>query len=336
MKPLNCIVIGCGAIVEFQYVPAIKALKQLNVLALVDPNPSRVEAIAAKFPGARSLTHIGDVRADFAIVASPAAYHAEQAIAALNAGMHVLCEKPMAANAAEAERMVEAARRTGKLLAVGLFRRFFPATRTINDCILNATLGKAKRYSIAEGGEFNWPAVSATFFQKQHAGGGVLLDLGSHTLDLVQHWFGEPTKVSYEDDADGGLEATSCVQMEHPGGTTGEVRVSRDWRTANRYFIEFERGWIAWRPSEASKLEIGLVGGTFVGTVDLAEPANDWGEPGIGQPSLTYRQCFTEQLAQFVEAICTGGQPVVTGMDGLRNLKLIERCYELKRLGGPG
>src|SRR5579862_5711649 len=158
VKQLDCILVGCGAIVEFQYVPAIKALANLNVVGLVDPNPVRVEAISSSFPGARPAASIAGLRADFAVIASPAAYHAEHAIAALEAGMHVFCEKPMAARAAEAERMVEASRRVGKLLGVGLFRRFFPATRTIHDVVVNATLGRVKRYRIAEGGEFNWPA----------------------------------------------------------------------------------------------------------------------------------------------------------------------------------
>jgi predicted dehydrogenase len=194
----------------------------------------------------------------------------------------------------------------------------------------NETLGKANSYQIAEGGEFEWPAASATFFQKAHSGGGVLLDLGAHTLDLVEHWFGEPTAITYEDDADGGLEATCCVEMCHVGGVTGQIRLSRDWRTSNRLFVEFERGWVSFSPGMPNRLEIGVAGCDFVGRIDLSEPSLSWGLPAAGRPALTYSQCFTAQLQQFVHAIQRGGPPLVTGVDGLSNLRLIERCYALK------
>ncbi|MHB8636577.1 MAG: Gfo/Idh/MocA family protein [Fimbriimonadaceae bacterium] len=332
----SCVIVGCGAIVELQYVPAICALENLTVVGLMDPSASRVEAVRGKFPGAVRMKDLRGLVADFAIVASPAAHHAVQAIAAMEAGMHVLCEKPMATTVGEAEAMVAAAERTGKLLAVGLFRRFFPATQAIREFIANATFGSVKRYQIAEGGEFDWPAVSATFFQKTHAGGGVLLDLGAHTLDLVRHWFGDAEDVVYEDDADGGLEASCLVQMTHSGGVKGEVRLSRDWRTANRYFVEFERGWVAWRPAFANRLECGANGCRYVAQAELAEVGRAWGLPAAGRPELSYQQCFTAQLAQFVDAIGTGGQPRVSGADGLANLKLIQRCYDAKGEGaGP-
>ena len=327
---LTCVLVGCGAIVELQYVPALQALPNLEVVGLLDPSPDRVAAIRKHFPNAVALDGLGAARADFAIVASPSAYHAEQTLAAFGAGMHVLCEKPMATTAEEASQMVEAATAAGRLLVVGLFRRFFPAVRTIRDFVAEGTLGAVKHYRIAEGGEFNWPAVSKSFFQKERSKGGVLLDLGAHTLDLLCYWFGVPETLTYEDDADGGLEASCRARFEHREGVSGELHLSRDWATANRYFIEFERGWLAWRPGEANRLELGG-SGAFAGRMDLCEPSEHWGQPSPGRAALTYHQCFTAQLAQFADAIAGGGAPKVTGEDGLVNLRLIERCYSERK-----
>jgi predicted dehydrogenase len=85
-----------------------------------------------------------------------------------------------------------------------------------------------KSFEISEGGQFNWPAQSASFFQKSNSQGGVLADLGVHVLDLLIWWFGMPEKVGYEDDAMGGLEANCRLELEFAGGVSGTVRLSRD------------------------------------------------------------------------------------------------------------
>ncbi len=291
------------------------------------------------WPKAVRLEHVADASADFVFVASPAGFHADQSIEAMEAGLNVFCEKPMSSTCADAERMIAASRRSDKLLAIGLFRRFFPASLAIRDMVANRTLGQPLRYRIAEGGPFGWPAASATFFQKQHAFGGVLHDLGVHALDLVLHWFGEATEVEYADDAAGGLETNCLVRLKHASGLEGEVRLSRDWNTANRYFIEFERGWIGFSPAKADELEFGLRSCVQVDKdnqekahplayrMRVCELAQHWGLPSAGTESLTYHQCFTEQLAQFMRAINREEPVFVPGEEGIRSLRLIEQCY---------
>src|SRR5439155_530709 len=150
-----------------------------------------------------------------------------------------------ASNTAEAEQMLAAATRAKRKLAVGLFRRFFPACNLIREYIAAETLGKVIDFEFSEGWMFNWPAQSASFFQKKTAQGGVFLDLGAHLLDLMLWWFGDPTSLEYFDDAMGGLEINSVARFEFANGSRGRVQLSRDWELPNKYVIRCEKGWLA-------------------------------------------------------------------------------------------
>ncbi|MFQ3669186.1 MAG: Gfo/Idh/MocA family oxidoreductase [Fimbriimonadaceae bacterium] len=330
------VLVGCGAISETSYAPAIRALPDVEVVGLYDPVDARVAALQARLPGAKRLTSVAqaaELGAEAAIVASPSAYHAEQTVEALRAGMHVLVEKPIAGTVADGERMAAAAAETGRILAVGLFRRFFPAVQAVREALESGAFGRPVRYTIAEGGPFNWPAASPTFFQKKHAFGGVLHDLGVHVLDLVAYWFGDPEVVRYEDDADGGLETNCLVETSHDGGLAGEVRLSRDWATANRYHIECERGWIGWRGGAANELEFGFRPGSTAMRAQVGPVADHWGQPAAAEPGLTYAQSFTAQLDEFVRAV-RGEAPVrVPAEEGLRSLRVIEACYRRREAG---
>lgn len=334
MKPTKLAIIGCGAVAELQYAPAIEALDVVDVVALLDPSESRVAVLQKRFPNAKRVENLPEAAkagAQAAIVASPANHHAEQAIAAMEAGMDVLSEKPMAATVEAAERMVEASTRTGKLLAVGHFRRFFPTTLALKELVDNKSLGHVVRYSIAEGGPFGWGAVSATFFQKAHSQGGVLHDHGAHVLDLVLHWFGEPVRLVYEDDEAGGLETNCKLQMWHKNGVEGVVRLSREWITANRNHFEFECGWVGWNTGNSNSMEVGLGGTSSVYKITLCEESHAWGRPVAGRPLNSYEQSFTAQLAGFLKAVQGGASLAVPGTEGIRCLRLIEQCYQRRK-----
>lgn len=332
MGQMRGVLLGCGALAEQYSAPAIQAVG-LDIVGLVDPSDERTSVLARIFQTAKkssSITQLTDLASNFCLITSPSRFHAIQSIDSMEAGMHVLCEKPMANTVAEAEQMIATSERTGKVLAIGLFRRFFPSTRAIKEIVQNNSLGKPIRYEFAEGGLFNWPAASPTFFSREHSGGGVLHDLGVHVLDLVAHWFGDPTSVAYEDDAAGGLETNALVHLNH-GDFTGEVRLSRDWTTSNRYFIEFEKGWVGWRVGEANRIEMGFNGSSQSFNIQVCGSAENWGNPSPGDAGLTYHQAFTEQLAHFVRAI-RGEEPLlVPGSEGIRSLRIIEECYKNRR-----
>ena len=328
--PLPVALIGCGAVSRLFYAPALRALEAggwLRVTALVDPVEAARDQLQRDFPDATpaaSLVQADAPRGSLAIIASPPRWHAEQAVAACARGWHVLCEKPMAASSAEAERMVTAAGAAGRLLAVGHYKRFFPSSQGLKFlCGPAAPLGALRSFTIAEGGPFTWPAASPGFFQKRETPGGVLLDIGVHVFDLLLWWLGDPDGVTYADDAMGGLEANARVSLRF-GATVGRVRLSRDWATPQRYDFVFERGTASWTVNDANGLRLTLDGLPWALQGTLRDTA--------GAAAATNPQSFIAQLQHVVTAVRERTPVLVDGREGLRALRLIEACYARKQL----
>jgi predicted dehydrogenase len=237
----------------------------------------------------------------------------------------------MAITTAEGRAMVEAAKRAGRDLAIGLVRRFFPATETIRHVLAQGVLGPVRSVRVDEGGMFEWPIGSASYFRKEIAGGGVLQDIGTHALDLLLWWFGQPLEVRYEDDAMGGVEANCRIRLVFSGEAVGDVRLSRDCRSANRYVIQCDRGWLAWDVNDADGLQVGFAGGTFALGGRLHESVHA-GVPALGQPAFDFHQSFIRQLTNVAAAVRHRKQLIVPGEQGLQSLALVERCYQNRTL----
>jgi predicted dehydrogenase len=337
-ETLKVALLGCGAVAELYYTPAFKELErteQLQVRALFDPSPDRVAELNKTFPSAtpiEDLAELSRLDVDFAIIASPPRYHAEQTIQVLNYGLSVLCEKPMATTVAEGEAMIEAASAARQVLAIGLFRRFFPATQAIHELLSLNILGEVKSFSLSEGGIFDWPVQSASYFQKGTAQGGVLLDIGVHVLDLVIWWFGQPIEVLYEDDAMGGIEANCRIKLSFAQGFAGEVRLSRDWPLPNRHVIECTKGWLSWNANEAESIQIGFYNADFALSSRLYENRLKNMLSTLGQPAFNFQQSFVSQLRNVMAAIRGTEQLVVPGEQALQSLGLIEYCYSHRTL----
>lgn len=335
---LKLAIVGCGAISELFYAPALKALSQsegIEVTALVDPNLSRLEFLGAIFPHAAKADNIAALAThpiNLAIVASPPRWHAEQTIELLQLGIHVLCEKPMATSVAEAEAMVETARQTDRVLAVGLFRRFFPVSETIRDIVRNSSLGAVRQFEISEGGPFGWPAQSASFFMKAHSQGGVLADLGVHVFDLLIWWFGMPHIVSYQDDSMGGLEANCLVELKFAEGVSGTVRLSRDTRLPTRTIIECEHGWVRCPAASANELELGFLTARYSLSGKTVLPGKAGAHGFWSKPALSYHQSFVRQLENVLSAVRKQDQVLIPGEQGVLSLRLIEQCYQQRTL----
>lgn len=330
-------ILGCGAISELYYAPALRELRKsgIEVVAVMDPDSNRTAKVRRFFPGVAAMHSLDEVmkaQINLAIVASPPRFHAQQTIALLERGVAVLCEKPMAATGAEAEAMLAAAAKSRALLAVGLFRRFFPVSKMIRELVQHQPLGAVKHFEISEGGPFNWPAQSASFFQKSNSQGGVLADLGVHVLDLLIWWLGMPEQVVYEDDAMGGLEANCRLGLAFAGGVTGSVRLSRDTQLPNRTIIECERGWLRCKAVAAEQLEMGFPGSDLALTGQLVRVGADGPHGFRSEPAFSYHQSFARQLSNVVAALRGEEKLLVPGEQGLFSLQLIEKCYRERRM----
>jgi predicted dehydrogenase len=321
--------IGCGAVARLYYTPALRELEAqglLSVVAIVDPNPRSATRLLAQFPAsawARDLPELLGHEVDLAIVASPHSLHAEQSIRLLNAGVSVLCEKPMATSVADAQAMIDAAAKCSGILAVGLSRRFFSATQTIRRILALDVLGDMTSFHFSEGDEsFRWPVASPSYFRRSEA----------HALDLMLWWMGEPLETLYEDDAMGGVEVNCRLRCTFPRGAIGEVRLSRDCALANRYTLRGTKGWLTWTVNEPDGLQLGFRESDHLLTATLHDAVHGWPHPGPGKAARTFEQSFVSQLSNVIGAMSDRESLLVPATEGIRAVQLIEHCYRHRRL----
>src|SRR6202008_4827154 len=115
-------------------------------------------------------------------------------------GKHVFMEKPLAITAADCERVAKAADAKGVVLSVGLLRRYLHVTRWTKALIESGTLGDITSFDVREGFVFNWDISTDAALRPNLSGGGVLMDTGAHTIDLVSWWLGDVDSLEYRDD----------------------------------------------------------------------------------------------------------------------------------------
>jgi predicted dehydrogenase len=190
MSRINWVVAGVGDIARKRVIPAILAEPRSVLYGLVTRSPAKAD----EFPGTRAWPSVEEAVQDPAVdavyIALPVAMHAEAAIAALRAGKHVLCEKPMALNNRQAERMVAEARASGRLLGVSYSRRLYPKLIRTKQLIAEGAIGQpllaeANCHGWLESEERGWLRDPAL------AGGGPLYDIGSHRIDAMHYLFGK-------------------------------------------------------------------------------------------------------------------------------------------------
>jgi predicted dehydrogenase len=336
-SPRRVILVGCGAVARQFYVPALRALQNaglIRVSAIVDPLLPAREVIARSFPRAGQSAAIEQTTAPagtLAIIATPPGFHAEQSIAAVERGWHVLCEKPMASTPGEAGEMISAAKHHQRVLAVGLYKRFYPSSAYLRTLCRDWLLGPLLSFSIAEGGPLNWPA-GPSLFDRTQTRGGVLFDAGVHVLDLLGWWLGTPLEFRYADDAMGGVETNAFLRLKYAGGVSGCVHLSRDWATMQRYRFVFERGIVRWIVNDANGLTVQLTGAPAALQGTLVTPLTDATAAVTPRDLPTNAQCFLLQLMNVLGAIDGTETLVAPGEEGLSSLHLIEQCYANRAL----
>ena len=184
-------VIGAGAIAQVCHLPGYQKAPNAELVAFADPSPARHKEMKRLFPqigGYKDYTTmLGTERVDVVSVCAPNKYHAPATIAALEAGCHVLCEKPMATTLAEADRMIETARRVRKKLMIGFTHRLFSGPQRCKELMEQKAIGRPFmiRVRFAHGGPYpGWAKDANSFYDPKIAGGGALLDMGIHAIDL--------------------------------------------------------------------------------------------------------------------------------------------------------
>ena len=232
-------VAGIGDIARKRVIPAIEAEPRSILYGFVTRDPAK----AAAYPGARAWATIEEAVAepevDAVYIALPVAMHAKAAIRALRAGKHVLCEKPMAMNFAEAQTHGrEAARIAGRMLGVSYYRRLYPKLIRAGQLIAEGAIG---RPLLAEANCHSWLEIQGREWLSDPAlaGGGPLYDIASHRIDAMNFLFGKAERAcGMMSNAVHrmAVEDSATVLMQFAGGVHGVVDVRWNSRVARDQF----------------------------------------------------------------------------------------------------
>lgn len=191
-------IIGCGKIAQVRHIPEYSANPHAQVYGFYDINQERARALAERFGGKAYASYedlLADPQIEAVSVCAANHAHAEISIAALKAGKHVLCEKPMAITLEQCEAMVEAAERSGKYLMIGQNQRLAKAHKKAKELIEQGAIGKVLTFRtiFGHGGPETWsvdPGKNTWFFDKTKAAMGAMADLGIHKTDMIQYVLG--------------------------------------------------------------------------------------------------------------------------------------------------
>jgi predicted dehydrogenase len=297
-----------------------------ELAAVVNHKPESMAAFAKEFSIPRQYTNINDMLkdggVDAVVISTPNYLHAPETIAALSAGVHVMVEKPMAMNAAEAEAMVKASQKSGALLMVAHCWRFDPEVLWLKDQVSAGKLGpiiRTKGYGVhVKWGPGGW------FTQKQFAGGGAMADVGIHALDTARFLLGDPKPVSV-------YARIGTYYNNFDVDDTGVIIVN--WDSGATSYIE--SGW--WQPHadgpEAATQLYGRSGFGQLFPTGLRLPNDEIVNPGFAHPREPHcpQSLYDSQIAYFIKCIREGRAPTPGGMEGWLNMKVVDAAYDSAR-----
>jgi predicted dehydrogenase len=334
-------IIGAGGIAQGSHLPGYQAVPGVEVEAVCDVREETARAAARKF----SIPHVytdwkvmlRERRLDVVSVCTPNNFHAAPTIAALEAGAHVLCEKPIAASSKEAEAMCAAARKAKRRLMVGLNNRFTPSAQKLKEFIRAGELGKiyyVRVQALRRRGVPGW----GVFIRKDMSGGGPLYDIGVHLLDLALWLMGHPKPVAVS----GG---TYCAHGRRSGlfmpwgawdpkQYTVEDMGAGFVRFQNGCTLTIEASWSAHIPEDVWNVTLlGVEGGATTNPfrifqekratlLDVTPVRLPEGEPS-----------HTAEIRAFIEAIRTGKPTPVPGEEAAVATRILEAVYTSSKTG---
>lgn len=192
-------IIGCGRIAQLRHIPEYAAREDVQLAGFYDKNIGRAKELAEKYSAVNYNSYeelLANPAIDVVSICTANHSHAEIAIAALRAGKHVLCEKPMAVTLEECERMTEEAEKNGKYLMVGHNQRLLRTHQEAKKLLEAGEIGKLISFhtSFTHGGPETWSidaGKNVWFFDKSKAAFGAMADLGIHKTDLIRYLTGE-------------------------------------------------------------------------------------------------------------------------------------------------
>ncbi len=326
-------IIGAGTVVRVRHLPETAQNPFARVSAVCDIVSERAKEMAEKYDSKAYTDYkemLKDPSLDAIIVAATNTTHAEMTIAALEAGKHVMCEKPMATNLADARKMIETAEKTGKKLMLAHNQRLEPATRKAREMIQSGRLGKVLTFTSIFGhpgcedwaidGEDTW------FFKKDITGMGCLGDLAIHKLDLIRWIMADDyvaatamTDTLHKTYPDGGLidvEDNAICILRTKKGAMGTMIASWTYRKEdNSTTLYCENGVLQLYANPDYPL-----------VVHYDHEHAEYHQ--LGKKSTNVEQVKTGIIDAFVGALVHDTEPPIPGIEGYKALEAVLACQE--------
>jgi predicted dehydrogenase len=348
-------IVGCGAIGP-THAGAISQMADAELVAVADLIPARAKAVAEKFAVEKIYADqtelFADRNVDVVCLCTPSGMHADGAVLALQAGKHVVVEKPMDITTAACDRMIAAQRQTGKLLTVISQHRFDAASMQVKDLIQSGKLGKI----LLATADVKWWRTQKYYDEGDWRGtfaldgGGAVMNQGIHTIDLLQWLAGDVASVyaqtrtaaherievedvavaalTFKNGAIGTYIASTAVFDGMPVridivGTEGTAIIEGDCLKQ----IKLKTGENYTSESPATHAMSVARGGTASVTATAAN------RPVAEKEGAVWGDAHRAQLEDFVRALRTGGKPLIDGPAGRAAVKIIQSMYESARSG---
>lgn len=320
-ESLRFAVIGCGAVAHRYHLPALRRLRQAQLVAVVDRDLDWARATAHDF-GGRAMQDLEGLSGlvDAALVATPNSTHADISSALLAMGIHVLCEKPLATNVADAKNLMSIANKAGARVMAAHSRRFGLQIRTLKNLVDAGALGPVIEMRLSLGGSYGeW--ASRTDFRRQPAlsGGGVLMDTGIHLVDLAL-WLlsGTPTEVSCRLSRINGweVEDNAEVWIEMEEHTRVHLACSFAWGLGGMLHVYGDEGWARAKLNDTTTLE------WYNPRARICQRA------GVQTFTFPPNDPYYSQLKHFCRALLEETPFLVAGDEVLEGLSVLATCYE--------
>ncbi len=353
MKKIRVGIIGAGGIAQAAHIPSYQKAENVEVAAIADTNKEKLQYVADKFGIKQPFTEwekLIESDVDAVSICSPNAFHAQQSIKAMEAGKHVLCEKPICLTGADVEKVFSVSEKTGKKFMAAFPRRFSGEAKVLKPMIDAGDFGEIYYIKAGYLRRRGIPGLGTWFTNKELAGGGPMMDVGVHILDLVIYLAGAPMPeliigskyAKFKDKAtDGGWPPAETRKGDVATGKMDVEELASGFvKLSNGATLVAEASW-------AGNSETGLKSslfGTLAGA-QMPDPENPKNPVRIYSerhgiltdvlPTIPQSDMFQEEINHFIGCIRENKNPLTKKEEILSVVRIIEGIYESAETGKP-